>query len=137
MEKMDEKMYEAGMAARRRILGDTHVDRAIANTTPLTADFQELITTYAWHVWTRGVLEDRTRRILVIGTMMAIGRWEEFDMHVRAALRDDFPLLDIKETVIQQGIYCGVPAANTAFHRVQAVVTALEAEGVTVNKAGL
>ncbi|MBT5667624.1 MAG: gamma-carboxymuconolactone decarboxylase, partial [Rhodospirillaceae bacterium] len=82
---MDEKMYDAGMAARRRVLGDAHVDRASANTTPLTEDFQELITTYAWHVWTRGVLDDRTRRVLVIGTMMAIGRWEEFDMHVGAA----------------------------------------------------
>jgi 4-carboxymuconolactone decarboxylase len=68
---------------------------------------------------------------------MAIGRWEEFDMHVGAALRDNFPLLDIKETVIQQGIYCGVPAANTAFHRLQALVDALEAEGVTVNKTGI
>ena len=69
--------------------------------------------------------------------MMAIGRWEEFDMHVDAALRDDFPLLDIREIVIQQGIYCGVPAANTAFHHIQAVVDALEADGVTVNRAGL
>lgn len=134
---MDEKMLEAGMAARRRILGDAHVDRAAARTTPLTADFQELISTYAWHVWTRGVLDDRTRRVLVIGTMMAIGRWEEFDMHVGAALRDNFPLLDIKETVIQQGVYCGVPAANTAFHRLQALVDALEKEGVTVNKTGI
>lgn len=135
--KMDQKMFDAGMAARRRVLGDAHVDRASANTTPLTEDFQELITTYAWHVWTRGVLDDRTRRVLVIGTMMAIGRWEEFDMHVGAALRDGFPLLDIRETVIQQGIYCGVPAANTAFHYVQAVVEALEGEGVEINKAGL
>jgi 4-carboxymuconolactone decarboxylase len=134
---MDEKMLEAGMAARRRILGDVHVDRAVANTTPLTADFQELISTYAWHVWTRGVLEDRTRRILVIGTMMAIGRWEEFDMHVRAALRHDFPLVEVKETIIQQGIYCGVPAANTAFHRLQAIVKELEGEGIAVNKVGL
>ena len=134
---MDKEMYDAGMAARRRILGDTHVDRANENTTPLTEDFQQLISTYAWHVWTRGVLDDHTRRVLVIGTMMAIGRWEEFDMHVRAALRDDFPLLDIRETVIQQGIYCGVPAANTAFHRVQAVVDELEKEGATINKAGL
>lgn len=134
---MDEKMYEAGMAARRRILGDAHVDRAIANATPLTEDFQELISTYAWHVWTRGVLDDRTRRVLVIGTMLAIGRWEEFDMHVRAALRDDFPLVDIKETVIQQGIYCGVPAANTAFHRLQAIVVEFEKDGIAINKNGL
>jgi 4-carboxymuconolactone decarboxylase len=134
---MDEKMLDAGMAARRRILGDAHVDRANANSTPLTEDFQELISTYAWHVWTRGVLDDHTRRVLVIGTMMAIGRWEEFDMHVGAALRHGFPLLDIRETVIQQGIYCGVPAANTAFHHIQAVVDALEGDGVTVNKDGL
>jgi len=135
--KMDQKMFDAGMAARRRVLGDAHVDRASASTNPLTEDFQELITTYAWHVWTRGVLDDRTRRVLVIGTMMAIGRWEEFDMHVGAALRDGFPLLDIRETVIQQGIYCGVPAANTAFHYVQAVVDKLEGEGVAINKDGL
>jgi 4-carboxymuconolactone decarboxylase len=135
--QMDKDMYDKGMAARRRILGDAHVDRAGASATPLTQDFQELISTYAWHVWTRGVLDDRMRRVLVIGTMMAIGRWEEFEMHVRAALQDDFPLLDIRETVIQQGIYCGVPAANTAFHHIQAVIDALEAEGVTVNKEGL
>ncbi len=134
---MDEKMHAAGMAARRRILGDAHVDRATASTSPLTEDFQELISTYAWHVWTRGVLDDHTRRVLVIGTMLAIGRWEEFDMHVRAALRDGFPLVEIRETVIQQGIYCGVPAANTAFHRLQTIVDDFERDGIAVNMGGL
>lgn len=134
---MDEKMLEAGMAARRRILGDAHVDAAGEKTTPLTADFQELISTYAWHVWTRGVLDDRTRRVLVIGTMLAIGRWEEFDMHVRAALRAGFPLVEIRETVIQQGIYCGVPAANTAFRRLQAIVDEFDRDGMDVNREGM
>lgn len=101
---------------RRAVLGDAHVDRAIAHTTPLSAEFQDLITRYAWgEIWTRPGLDVRSRRILVIGTMIAIGRWEEFRMHATAALREGgFTPDDLKEIVLQQAIYCGVPAAHHA-----------------------
>jgi 3-oxoadipate enol-lactonase / 4-carboxymuconolactone decarboxylase len=107
----------AGMTVRRKVLGDAHVDRAIAATTPLTADFQSLITRYAWgEIWTRPGLDVRTRRVLVIGTLVALGQLEELAMHVRAALASgDLSANDIKEIVLQQAIYCGVPAANAAF----------------------
>src|SRR5665213_3456325 len=107
----------AGMTVRRNVLGDAHVDRAIAATTPLTADFQSLITRYAWgEIWARPGLDVRTRRVLVIGTLVALGQLEELAMHVRAALASgDLSANDIKEIVLQQAIYCGVPAANAAF----------------------
>jgi 4-carboxymuconolactone decarboxylase len=114
---MDEEQRRAsGLEQRREVLGDAHVDRAIAQTTPLTADFQDLITRYAWgEIWTRPGLDIRSRRILVIGTMIAIGRWEEFQMHAAAAMREGgFTLDDLKEIVLQQAIYCGVPAAHHA-----------------------
>ena len=131
------KMYDAGMAVRRQILGDAHVDRATENATALTREFQDLIVRYGWgEIWTRPVLDHRDRTLLVIGTMLGIGRWEEFDMHVRAALRRGFPLVEIKEVIIQQACYCGVPAANTAFHRVTKVIAELEGEGVAINGDG-
>jgi 4-carboxymuconolactone decarboxylase len=115
---MDEKeRYDAGMAVRREVLGQAHVDRASAQTTALTAEFQDLITRYAWgEIWTRPGLDLRTRRILVLGTLVALGRFDEFRMHARAALNEGgFSEDDLKEIVLQQAIYCGVPAANTAF----------------------
>ena len=110
--------HDAGMAVRRQVLGDVHVDRASAQTTALTAEFQDLITRYAWgEIWTRPGLDVRTRRVLVLGTLIALGRFEEFRMHARAALNEGgFTADDLKEIVLQQAIYCGVPAANTAFH---------------------
>ena len=112
----DQQRREAGMKVRREVLGDAHVDRAIANTTPLTAEFQDLITRYAWgEIWTRPGLDIRTRRVLVLGTMIALGRWEEFEMHAAAAIREGgFTADDLKEIVLQQAIYCGVPAAHHA-----------------------
>ena len=112
----DEQRRKGGLAIRREVLGDAHVDRAIAQTTPLTKEFQDLITRYAWgEIWTRPGLDVRSRRILVIGTMIAIGRWEEFEMHAAAAMRDGgFTLDDLKEIVLQQAVYCGVPAAHHA-----------------------
>jgi 4-carboxymuconolactone decarboxylase len=115
---MDEKArHEAGMAVRREVLGNAHVDRASAQTTALTAEFQDLITRYAWgEIWARPGLDLRTRRILVLGTLIALGRFEEFRMHAQAALKEGgFSEDDLKEIVLQQAIYCGVPAANTAF----------------------
>jgi 4-carboxymuconolactone decarboxylase len=115
---MDEKAgHEAGMKIRRKVLGDAHVDRAVGSTNTLTAEFQDLITRYAWgEIWTRPGLDVRTRRILVLGTLIALGRFEEFRMHARAAVNEGgFSEDDLKEIVLQQAIYCGVPAANTAF----------------------
>jgi 4-carboxymuconolactone decarboxylase len=112
----DQQRYAKGLEVRRAVLGDAHVDRAIAHTTPLSAEFQDLITRYAWgEIWTRPGLDLRSRRILVIGTMIAIGRWEEFQMHAAAAMRDGgVSIDDLKEIVLQQAIYCGVPAAHHA-----------------------
>ena len=112
----DEQRRAAGMAKRRKVLGDAHVDRAIAATTPLTAEFQDLITRYAWgEIWTRPGLDLHSRRMLVVGTMIALGRWEELRMHARAALASGALTVDeLKEIVLQQAVYCGVPAANHA-----------------------
>ena len=112
----EEQRRKSGLVIRRQVLGDTHVDRAIAQTTPLNQEFQDLITRYAWgEIWTRPGLDVRSRRILVIGTMIAIGRWEEFEMHAAAAMREGgFSLDDLQEIVLQQAVYCGVPAAHHA-----------------------
>lgn len=129
-----EQTHAAGMKVRRRILGDEHVDRAIAGSTPLTEDFQDFLTRYGWgEVWTREGLDYRTRRILVMGTMIALGRWEEFDMHLRAALRDSFSLDDVKEMMLQQAIYCGLPAVNTGFHYINKALDELRAEGIKLS----
>ena len=113
-------LLEAGFAVRREVLGDEHVDRAIRNTTPLTEDFQKLITQYAWGtVWTRPGLDQRTRRLLVLAMMASLGHWEEFRMHVAAGIRNGLEAPDIKETLLQTAIYAGVPAANHAFKIVQ------------------
>ena len=115
---MDEKeRHDKGMTQRRKVLGNEWVDRANAKKTPLTSEFQEFITRAAWgEIWTRPHFDERTRRILVIGTMLALGHWDEFRMHVRAALVEGgFTQDDIKEIILQQAIYAGVPAANHAF----------------------
>ena len=113
----DAERRAAGDEARRRVLGDAHVDRAAADTTAMTTEFQDLITRYAWgEIWTRPGLDERTRRVLVLGTLVALGRFDEFRMHARAALEQGrFSSSDLKEIVLQQAIYCGVPAANRAF----------------------
>ena len=116
---------ERGFERRRAVLGDAHVDRAIAGTTPLTADFQELITRYAWGtVWARPALEPRVRRLLVLATTAALGRWEEFRLHVRAGLAHGLEEADLKEVLLQGAVYAGVPAANTAFHIVAEEIAA-------------
>jgi 3-oxoadipate enol-lactonase/4-carboxymuconolactone decarboxylase len=118
---VDERDRHAdGLRIRRQVLGDAHVDRAIARSTPATAEFQDLITRYAWgEIWTRPGLDVRTRRLIVIGTLLALGRFDELRMHVRAALdAGDLTIGEIKEVLLQQAIYCGVPAANTAFEAV-------------------
>jgi 4-carboxymuconolactone decarboxylase len=115
---MDEKeRRHVGMTRRREVLGKAWVDRANANKTEFNSDFQDLITRYAWgEIWTRPHFDDRTRRVLVIGTMMALDKWDEFRMHVNSALTEGgLSADDIKEIILQQAIYCGVPAANHAF----------------------
>jgi 3-oxoadipate enol-lactonase / 4-carboxymuconolactone decarboxylase len=105
-----------GCEVRRAVLGDTHVDKAIAATTEFTREFQELITRYAWGtIWSRPELNWRTRRLLVLAITASMGRWEEFALHVRAGLATDLELCDLKEVLLQTAVYAGVPAANTGF----------------------
>ncbi len=106
-----------GFAVRRAVLGDAHVDRAMAATNEFTRDFQDLITRYAWgEIWIRPGLDQRTRRLLTLAITAALGRWEEFTLHVRAGLADELEACDLKEVLLQAAIYAGVPAANTGFH---------------------
>jgi 4-carboxymuconolactone decarboxylase len=121
---MSRNAYKKGMKTRRKVLGDEWVDRAERNKTPFNAEFQDLITRYAWdEIWNRKALPHATRRMLVIATMVALGRWEEFRLHVGAALASgDLSEDDIKEVLLQSAIYCGIPAANTAFKEAREVI---------------
>jgi 3-oxoadipate enol-lactonase / 4-carboxymuconolactone decarboxylase len=115
--------HERGMEVRRAVLGDEHVDRAIARTTDFTAEFQDLITRYAWgEIWTRPGLDRRTRSCITLTALVAGGREQELAMHVRAALRNGLTPDEIKEVLLQTAIYCGVPAANSAFKVAQDVL---------------
>ncbi len=107
---------DAGMRMRREVLGDEHVDRSLAAATDFNRDFQALITQYAWGtVWTRPGLHVRTRKLLVLAITSALGRWEEFRLHLRAALINGMEACDVREVLLQVAIYAGVPAANTGF----------------------
>jgi 3-oxoadipate enol-lactonase/4-carboxymuconolactone decarboxylase len=111
------------MKTRREVLGDEHVDRAISNTTDFTADFQDLITRYAWgEIWTRPGLDRRTRSCITIAALVALGRERELELHVRAALRNGVTPDELKEVLLQSAVYCGVPAANGAFAIAQQVL---------------
>jgi 4-carboxymuconolactone decarboxylase len=115
--------HEDGMRNRREVLGDEHVDRAVARTTDFTADFQDMITRYAWdEIWGRPGLDRRTRSAITLTALIALGHHEELAMHVRAALRNGLTREEIKEVLLQSAIYCGVPAANTAFRIAQGVL---------------
>jgi len=123
---------KVGFDVRRRVLGDAHVDRAIANKTDFTEDFQEFITKYAWGaVWARPGLDYRTRRLLTLVMMTALGRWEEFRLHVSTGLLHGLEISDIRESLLQTAIYAGVPAANTAFHIAQEEIDKLEGNTAT------
>jgi 4-carboxymuconolactone decarboxylase len=116
-----------GLKKRREVLGDGHVDRALANRNDFSAEFQDLITRYAWgEIWTRPGLDERTRRLIVLATMIALGRDDEFKMHLRAALDHGVSKDDVKEVLLQSGIYCGLPAANGAFHLAEEVFASLD-----------
>src|SRR5699024_4310776 len=111
---------DQGMIVRREVLSDEHVDRANANITEFTSDFQDFITRTAWgDIWSRPGLDRRSRSVAVLTAMMALGHHEEFQMHVRAALRNGLTVEEIKEVILQAGLYCGVPVANTAFQLAQ------------------
>lgn len=113
---MKEDTYERGMAVRRAVLGDAHVDRAEAGRTALTSDFQDYITRCAWgDVWTRPGLDRRTRSCITVAMLVALNRTEELRLHLRAALTNGVTVDELKEVLLQTAIYCGVPAANTAF----------------------
>ncbi len=119
----DEKRHERGMAQRRKVLGNAWVDKAVATRNSFNGDFQDLVVRYAWSdTWTRPHFDERTRRILVIGTLIALTQWDEFRLHVRAALTEGgFTVEDVKEIILQQTIYCGVPAANHAMKEAAAL----------------
>ena len=115
--------YDSGMEVRREVLGDEHVDRALARRTEFTADFQDLITRYAWgEIWTRPGLDRRTRSCITLTALVAGGHQHELAMHVRAALRNGLSPDEIKEVLLQAAVYCGVPAANSAFAIAQEVL---------------
>lgn len=112
--------YDDGMAVRREVLGDDHVDRAVAGTTDLTRDFQRLITEHAWGtVWTRPGLDRRTRSLITVTALVAGGHHEELALHLRGARRNGVSVEEIEETLLHCAVYCGVPAANTAFRVAQ------------------
>ncbi|MQY07706.1 bifunctional 3-oxoadipate enol-lactonase/4-carboxymuconolactone decarboxylase PcaDC [Actinomadura macrotermitis] len=113
----------AGTAVRRAVLGDAHVDRAVARTTAFTADFQDFITRYAWgEIWTRPGLDRRTRSCVTLTALTALGHHDELALHVRAALTNGLGTDEIKEVLLQAAVYCGVPAANSAFAVAQRVL---------------
>jgi len=114
--------YDRGMRVRREVLGDDHVDAAVERTTAFTADFQDLITRYAWgEIWARPGLDRKTRSCITLTALVALGRLEELEMHVRAAQRNGLSTDEIKEVLLHSAIYCGVPAANAAFAVAQSV----------------
>jgi len=124
----DRERHAQGMKVRRAVLGGEHVDKAVANTTPFNEPFQDLITRYAWgEIWTRPGLPRATRSLVTLAMMIALNRPEEFRMHVKAAIRNGVDREQIQELLLQSSIYCGVPAANDAFHIAQQVFTEMDA----------
>ena len=118
----DHERYEKGMEVRRAVLGDEHVNRSLQNATDFNRDFQELLTRYAWgEIWTRPGLPRHTRSLIVIATLVALNRPEELRMHIRAAFNNGVTRDDIKEVLLQSAVYCGLPAANSAFHAAEEV----------------
>ena len=127
---MDEKKrHKEGMKIRRAVLGDAHVDEAMATQNDFTAEFQDLITRYAWgEIWTRPGLDRKTRSLTTIAMMVALNRSEELQLHLKAALKNGVTRAEIKEVLLQTAIYCGVPAANHAFHVAEKVFSAARAQ---------
>lgn len=125
----DRERHEKGMATRRAVLGDAHVDISLKNRNEFNQDFQDLITRYAWgEIWTRPGLPRHTRSLIVIATLVALNRDEELRLHIRAAFHNGVSRDEIKEVLLQAAIYCGVPAANSAFHAAEAVFAEMDAQ---------
>ena len=123
----EDPTHERGMEVRREVLGDEHVDGAVARTTDFTADFQDFITRYAWgEIWTRPGLDRKKRSCVTMTALVATGRFDELGMHVRAALRNGLTEEEIKEVLLQCAVYCGVPAANSAFAVAQRTLADLD-----------
>jgi 4-carboxymuconolactone decarboxylase len=121
-----DERYEKGMTVRRAVLGDAWVDRSLKKRNAFNTEFQEMITRNVWgEIWTRPGLDRKTRRCMVIASMIALGRWEEFKLHVRAALNDDITPDEIKEIILQSAMYCGVPAGNHAIGEAEQVLVEL------------
>jgi 3-oxoadipate enol-lactonase/4-carboxymuconolactone decarboxylase len=119
----ESERYARGLERRREALGRDYVDSRLKSLNPLNASFQQMITRYAWgEIWTRPIFDDRTRRLIVLAATIATRSWEEFDLHLRAGLQNELETAELEELLLQCAIYCGVPAANTAFHRAQAVL---------------
>ena len=134
----DEDRYEAGLDVRRAVLGSAHVDRSLANRTELTEEFQNLITRYAWgEIWTREGLPRHTRSLLTIAMMVALNRSEELALHLRAAKNNGVTREQIKEVLLQTAIYCGVPAANSAFHLADKLFREDDAAAARLNDAAI
>jgi 4-carboxymuconolactone decarboxylase len=120
---MTDDAYERGMQIRREVLGDEHVDRAIAAATDQTRDFQDFITRYAWgEIWSRRGLDRMTRSAVTLTALVALGRFDELALHIRAARRNGLTDDEIAEVLLQCAVYLGVPAANSAFHVLQRVL---------------
>ena len=125
----DRKRYDEGMKTRRAVLGDTHVDRSLKNRNKFNEPFQDLITRYAWgEVWSRPGLPRKTRSLLTLSMLVALNRNEEFRMHLKAALSIGVTRDEIQEVLLQAAVYCGVPAANSAFHAADEVFERLDAK---------
>jgi 4-carboxymuconolactone decarboxylase len=119
----EDSTYDRGMRVRREVLGDDRVDRAVGRTTEFTADFQDFITRYAWgEIWSRPGLDRRTRSCITLTALVALGRLDELEIHVKAALRNGLTEGEIGEVLLQCAVYCGVPAANSAFVVAQRVL---------------
>jgi len=127
---MDEReRYEQGLKIRRAVLGDAHVDKSLQGKNVFNAEFQDLLTRYAWgEIWARPGLPQQTRSLLTLSMLVALNRGDEFRLHLRAALRNGVTRDVIKEVLLQTAVYCGVPAANTAFHLAGEVFRELDAE---------
>jgi 4-carboxymuconolactone decarboxylase len=128
----DTKRYQQGMKIRRAVLGDEHVDRAMATTTDFSRDFQDFITRNAWgEIWSRPGLPRHTRSLLTLAMMVALNRGDEFRLHVKAAFKNGVTRDQIKEVLLQSAVYCGVPAANSAFHIAADVFKEMDGEKKT------
>ena len=133
----DAKRYQQGMKVRRAVLGNEHVDRALAATTDFNREFQDFITRNAWgEIWTRPGLPRHTRSLLTLAMMVALNRGDEFRLHVRAAFNNGVTREQIKEVLLQAAVYCGVPAANSAFHAAAEVFREMKESAKTKPKPG-